>query len=45
MRGEITLETVIWDFKMLTFIDGEPLKTRLLLRGPTVCHLFEFQMR
>ena len=35
-RGEITLETVIWDFKMLTFIDGEPLKAGLLLRGSTV---------
>ena len=24
---------------MLTFIDGEPLKAELLLRGPTVCDL------
>ena len=35
-RGEITLKTIIWDLKMLTFIDGEPLKARLLLRGSTV---------
>ena len=25
---------------MLTFIDGEPLKARLLLRGPTVVRFF-----
>ena len=31
------LKTTIWDLKMLTFIDGEPLKARLLLRGSTVC--------
>ena len=35
-RGEITLKTIIWDLTMLTFIDGEPLKARLLLRGSTV---------
>ena len=32
----MTLKTTIWDLKMLTFIDGEPLKASLLLRGPSV---------
>ena len=35
-KDEITLETIIWNLKMLTFIDGEPLKAGLLLRGSTV---------
>ena len=30
------MKTTILDLKMLTFIDGEPLKARLLLRGSTV---------
>ena len=29
------MNTIIWDLKMLTFIDGEPLKAGLVLRGPT----------
>ena len=40
MRGEITLEYVIWDLKILTFIDGEPLKADLLLRGATAIPIF-----
>ena len=39
MRGKITLNTITWDPKMLTSIDGEPLKAGLLLRGPTVLSL------
>ena len=39
-RGRITLNTIIWDLKMLTFIDGEPLRARLLLRGSTVITIF-----
>ena len=35
-ESEIAKETVIWDLKMMTFIDGEPLKASLFLRGPTV---------
>ena len=27
---------IIWDLKMLTLIDGKPLKAGLLLRGSTV---------
>ena len=30
------LKTIIWDLKMLTFIDGEPIKAGLFLRGSTV---------
>ena len=36
LRGEITLKTIIWDLKRLTFIDGKPLKAGLLLRGFTI---------
>ena len=32
----MTLKTIIKDQEMLTFIDGEPLKASLLLRGSTV---------
>ena len=38
-REEITLKTIILDLKMLTFIDGEPLKAGVLLRGSTVCEI------
>ena len=35
------MNTIIWDLKRLTFIDGEPLKAGLLLRGPTVSYPLE----
>ena len=35
-RDEITLKMIIWDLKILTFIDGKRLKAGLLLRGFTV---------
>ena len=37
-RGKITLKTIIWDHKMLTLIDGEPLKAGLLSLGSLYLH-------